>query len=191
MKARRLTLAVLVLGALTALANAQTNKQWLHVRVDTPKKGGETINVNVPLALAETVLPLIKEHEVQGGRIRFDQKDITTQDLRKIWQAVKEQGNAEYVTVDTADTHLRVAMEGQYLIVRTDERSKSQVQVTLPTKVVDALLSGPEDTLDLLAAVRALQESGTKELVSIKDDETNVKVWIDDVNVSKQTPERP
>ncbi len=191
MKARRLTLAVLVLGALTALANAQTNKQWLHVRVDTPKKGGETINVNVPLALAETVLPLIKEHEVQGGRIRFDQKDITTQDLRKIWQAVKEQGNAEYVTVDTADTHLRVAMEGQYLIVRTDERSKSQVQVTLPAKVVDALLSGPEDTLDLLAAVRALQESGAKELVSIKDDETNVKVWIDDMNVSKQTPERP
>ncbi len=184
MKARRLTLAVLVLGALTVLANAQS-KQWLHVRVDTPKKGGETINVNVPLALAETILPLIKEREVSGGRIRFDQKDITTQDLRKIWQAVKEQGNAEYVTVDTAEMHLRVAMEGQYLIVRTDETSKSQVQVTLPTKVVDALLSGPEDTLDLLAAVHALQESGAKEIVSIKDEETNVKVWIDDANVSK------
>jgi len=184
MKARRLTLAVLVLGALTVAANAQY-KQWLHVRVDSPKKGGETINVNVPLALAEAVLPLIKEKEVSGGKIRFDHKDITTQDLRKMWQAVKEQGNAEYVTVDTADTHLRVAMEGDYLIVRTDETSKSQVQVTLPAKVVDALLSGPDDTLDLLAAVRALQESGTKEIVSIKDEETNVKVWIDDVNVSK------
>ncbi|RPJ58400.1 MAG: hypothetical protein EHM23_17700 [Acidobacteria bacterium] len=184
MKARRLTLAVMVLGALTVVANAQS-KQWLHVRVDTPKKGGETINVNIPLALAETVLPLIKEKEISGGKIRFDEKDITTQDLRKIWQTVKEQGNAEYVTVQTADTHLRVAMEGQYLIVRTDEASKSQVQVTLPTRVVDALLSGPDDTLDLLAAIRALQESGTKELVSIKDDETNVKVWIDDVNVSK------
>jgi len=184
MKARRLTLAVLILGALTVLANAQS-KQWLHVRVDTPKKGGETINVNVPLALAETILPMIKEKDVQGGRIRFENKDITTQDLRKIWQAVKDQGNAEYVTVDTAEMHLRVAMEGQYLIVRTDETSKSQVQVTLPAKVVDALLSGPEDTLDLLAAVRALQESGTKEIVSIKDDDTNVKVWIDDANVSK------
>lgn len=184
MKARRLTLAVMVLGALMVVANAQS-KQWLHVRVDTPNKGGETVNVNIPLALAETVLPLIKEKEVAGGKIRFDHKDITTQDLRKIWQAVREQGNAEYVTVDTADTHLRVAMEGDYLIVRTDETSKSQVQVTLPAKVVDALLSGPDDTLDLLAAVRALQESGTKEIVSIKDEETNVKVWIDDTNVSK------
>lgn len=184
MKARRLTLAVLVLGALTVLANAQS-KQWLHVRVDTPKKGGETVNVNVPLALAETILPMIKQKEVSGGRIRFDNKDITTQDLRKIWQAVKDQGNAEYVTVDSAEMHLRVAMEGQYLVVRTDEKSKTQVQVTLPAKVVDALLSGPEDTLDLLAAVHALQESGTKEIVSIKDDETNVKVWIDDTNANK------
>ena len=158
MKARRLTLAVLVLGALTVLANAQS-KQWLHVRVDTPKKGGETVNVNVPLALAETILPMIKQKEVSGS-IRFDNKDITTQDLRKIWQAVKDQGNAEYVTVDSAEMHLRVAMEGQYLVVRTDEKSKTQVQVTLPAKVVDALLSGPEDTLDLLAAVHALQESG-------------------------------
>jgi hypothetical protein len=79
----------------------------------------------------------------------------------------------------------RVAMEGQYLIVRTDETSKTQVQVSLPGKLIDALLSRPDDTLDLLAAVRALQESGTKDLVSIKDNDTNVKVWIDDVNVSK------
>ncbi|RPI24324.1 MAG: hypothetical protein EHM61_17430 [Acidobacteria bacterium] len=186
MKRRRLLLPVLVLGALTVMANAQS-KQWLHVRVDSAKKGGETVNVNLPLALAETVLPLIKEKEVSGGKIRFDHhNEITTQDLRKIWASVKDQGDAEYVTVQTSDMNLRVAMEGQYLVVRTDETSKNQVQVTLPAKVVDALLSGPEDTLDLLAAVRALSESGTRELVSIKDDDTNVKVWIDDKNVSSK-----
>jgi len=57
--------------------------------------------------------------------------------------------------------------------------------VTLPTRAVDALLSAPDDTLDLLAAVRALKTSGASEIVSITDDETNVKVWIDEKNVSE------
>ncbi|HXK60702.1 MAG TPA: hypothetical protein PLP42_12505 [Acidobacteriota bacterium] len=183
-KPRPLLFSALILTGLIAVANAQSNS-WLHVRVDSPKKGGEIIKVNVPLSLAETVLPLVKEREISGGKIRFDQKELTTQDLRRIWQAVKEQGDAEYVTVQSADLNLRVAIKGDYLLVRSNETAKSQVQVTLPTRAVDALLSAPDDTLDLLAAVRALKTSGASEIVSITDDETNVKVWIDEKNVSE------
>jgi hypothetical protein len=181
MKTKRFFMLMLVLGAMAVVANA-ASKQWLHVRVETPKKGGETVSVNIPLSLAETVLPMIKEKQISGGKIRIEEKDITTQDLKKIWAAVKAEGDAEYVTVQNADTNLRVAIQGNYLVVRTDENSKSQVEITLPTKVVDALLSGDDDTLDLLAAIRALQETGTRDIVSIRDADTNVRVWIDEMN---------
>jgi hypothetical protein len=177
----RYFLLILVLGALTVPTSA-ASKQWLHVRVETPKKGGEMVSVNIPLSLAEAVLPMIKEKDISGGKIRIEDKDITTQDLKKIWAAVKAEGDAEYVTVQNADMNLRVAIQGNYLVVRTDEKSKSQVEITLPTQVVDALLSGEDDTLDLLAAIRALQETGTRDIVSIRDEDTHVRVWIDEIN---------
>lgn len=184
MKTKRTIQLAVILSLLASAALAATN-QWVHVRVETPKKGGETVSVNVPLALAETVLPLIKEKEFSEGRIHIDEKDLTVQDLRKIWQTVKEQGDAEYVTIKNEEMNLRVAIEGKYLLVKTDENSETQVQITLPTQVVDALLSGTGNQLDLLAAVHALQETGSREIVSIKDKDAQVRVWIDDQNVTK------
>lgn len=184
MKVQRILTLVMLVAAL-GLQTQAASKQWLHVRIDNAKKGGENVRVNVPLSLAETVLGLVKEKDMSAGKIRIEDKNITVEDLRKIWDAVKAEGNAEFVTVQTQEMNLRVAIEGAYLLVRTDETSASQVQVTLPTKVVDALLSGTENELDLLAAIRALQETESKEIVSIQDKETSVKVWIDDKNISE------
>ena len=51
-------------------------------------------------------------------------------------------------------------------------------------KVVDALLSAGKDQLDVVAALRALSANGDMELVSVKDDDNTVRVWIDSKNVS-------
>jgi len=51
-------------------------------------------------------------------------------------------------------------------------------------KVVDALLSGGKDELDLVAGLRALSTQGDTELVSVKDEENTVRIWLDSKNVS-------
>jgi hypothetical protein len=51
-------------------------------------------------------------------------------------------------------------------------------------KVVDALFSAGKDELDLVAALHALSSNGDTELVSVKDDQETVHVWIDSKNVS-------
>ena len=51
-------------------------------------------------------------------------------------------------------------------------------------KVVDALLSAGKDELDVLAALRALSAHGDMELVSVKDDDNTVRVWIDSKSVA-------
>ncbi len=54
----------------------------------------------------------------------------------------------------------------------------------MPMKVVDALFSGDKDELDLVAGLRALSSEGDTELVSVKDQENTVRVWLDSKNIS-------
>ncbi|HXY23107.1 MAG TPA: hypothetical protein VEI73_00520, partial [Candidatus Acidoferrum sp.] len=90
----------------------------------------------------------------------------------------------------------RVAKESNHLIIhvvekgRVDEKGKAsdakkcQVEIKVPMKVIDALLSAGKDELDLVAALHALSAQGDTELVSVKDSENTVKVWLDSKNVS-------
>jgi len=51
--------------------------------------------------------------------------------------------------------------------------------------VLEALLSGDDDELNLVAAVEALSKDAKGSLVTVNDDDgTLVKVWIDDRNQS-------
>ena len=56
------------------------------------------------------------------------------------------------------------------------------MNVKVPFKVVNALLTGNNDELNVLAAVRALDEYQNLELVTVKDDNDNVRIWVDSSN---------
>ena len=58
------------------------------------------------------------------------------------------------------------------------------MEIKVPMKVVDALLSAGKDELDILAALKALSAHGDTELVTVKDEENTVRVWVDSKNVS-------
>ena len=86
-----------------------------------------------------------------------------------------------------SDNDVRVAKEGNHLMIHVVDKSgpkKSQVEVKVPMKVVEALLSAGKDELDLVAALHALGAQGDVELVSVKDSENTVKVWLDSKNVA-------
>jgi hypothetical protein len=78
-----------------------------------------------------------------------------------------------------------VAKRNGTLFVHVFEKNKpkrSEVEVKVPMKVVDALLSADKDELDLVAGLRALSSQGDTELVSVKDQENTVRVWLDSKN---------
>jgi hypothetical protein len=82
---------------------------------------------------------------------------------------------------------VRVAKQGGYLLVHVLDKGaskKSRVEVKVPMKVVDALFSGGKDELDLVAGLHALSAQGDTELVSVKDEENTVRVWLDSKNSS-------
>jgi hypothetical protein len=169
-----------------AVSAQAASKQWLHVHVvDNGSEGPESVKVNIPISLVEVMLPMVEEKGLENGKIRLEDKDIKVEDLRKIWNTLKEEGDSEFVSIQSKDANVKVMKQGGFLLVQTDDESKSTVDIKLPLAVVDAMLSGKGEELNLMAAVQALQDSGIKDLITVKDKEATVRVWIDDRNEVK------
>lgn len=175
--------------------------QWIHVRVESKDDNGETVRVNVPIEMAVKILPAINHNQLHNGKVRLDNCHMDDVDLRALLDAVRTSKDGEYVTVQSNENDVRVAKNAGYLYIHvTDKNSaehgakkgsaktpagkESRVEVKVPMKVVDALFSGAKDELDVVAALRALSSNGDTELVSVKDDENTVHIWIDSKNVS-------
>lgn len=183
---------------------ATKSEQWIHVRVESKEDHGETVRVNVPVEMAAKVLPAIHQENLHDGKVRFDSANMHDVDLRTILDAVRSSRDGEYVTVQSPENNVRVAKSGGYLYVHVTEQCdgkktgardgkegtkssaahESKVEVKVPMKVVDALLSAGKDELDIVAALKALSAHGDTELVTVKDDQNTVRVWVDSKNVS-------
>jgi hypothetical protein len=169
--------AVTLMSAGTVLAA----DSWLHVRVDS-RDEGEQVRVNVPLSLVEAVLPLIDEEDIElNGRIRLDGADLEIEEVVAFLKAVRDAEDGVYVTIEDRDDTVRVAKEGKYLLVDVPEgRSRPEtVRVRIPIRVLDALVSGKSGELDIMAGIRALGEEGEGEIVAVSEDDSEVRVWVD------------
>lgn len=169
-------------------APAKTER-WLHVRVINTDDKNETVRVNIPLDLAESVLPTISKERLHNGKVTFDEAHMKDLDLKALLNAVRNAKDGEYVTVQSADQDVRVAKQGGHFLVHVKDKSKgdhgkrSEVEVKIPMHVIDALFSAGKDELDIVAALHALSLQGDTELVSVKADDSTVRVWLDSKNV--------
>ena len=195
-----------LLPTLAAAQSSSNSDQWIHVRVESREDKTETVRVNVPVDMAVKVLPAIKNKNLCDGKVHIDSGHIDDVDLHTMLDAVRTAKDGEYVTVQSKDDNVRVAKSSGYLYIHVTEKKpsektakaagdkdssaknatfkQSKVDVKIPMKVVDALLSAGKDELDVVAALRALSANGDMELVSVKDDDNTVRVWIDSKNVS-------
>jgi hypothetical protein len=175
--------------------SSSTSDRWLHVRVVSTDSKNETVRVNVPLDMAEKVLPAINKDRLHNGKVKFNDADMNGVDLKTLLDAVRTAKDGEFVTVQSNDSDVRVAKQNGYMLVHVTEKhsgtgkdakttERSRVDVKIPMKVVDALFSAGKDELDIVAALRALSAHGDTELVSVKSDDNTVRVWLDSKNVS-------
>jgi hypothetical protein len=161
--------------------------RWLHVRVISTNSKGETVRVNVPLELAEKVLPAIDHDRLHNGKVRIGCMDCDGVDIRTIFEAVRSSKDGEFVTLQSNDADISVMKKDGMLFVHVHDKNKpkhSQVEVKVPMKVVEALLSGSKDELDIVAGLHALAGQGDVDLVSVKDDDNTIRVWLDSKNVT-------
>jgi hypothetical protein len=174
---RPLSLLVLLLAATAVTGSAED--RWLHIKVDDTGHDNETVRVNVPLSLAEKVLPCIHADNLDHGKVRIS-GDVNGIDLRQLVEAIRTAGDNEFVTVHDRNEDVRIAKVGGNLIIKVrEDHDQSKVDVKVPFTVVQALLSAGKDELDVTAAVRALSAHGDTELVTVNDKNESVRIWVD------------
>ncbi len=182
-------LGALVLGLAASLAaQAAQSERWLHVRVESTEGKGELVRVNMPLSLAEKLLPAVRNERLRNGRITIDDSRMNGVDPRAVLEAVRATRDGEFITVQSNDNEVKVVKKEGYLYVYAREKKESKdsrVEIKLPMTVVDALLSSGGNELDVLAALRALSQHGDTELVTVKDNKQTVRVWLDSKNTSE------
>jgi hypothetical protein len=176
---KRILLLLTLLLAASALW-AASPERYLHVRVSNPA-AHELVRVNVPLSLAERVIPAINHGQLRNGKIRIGNFTADNVNVKVILDALKTAPEGEFVTVQEPGNDVRVAKEhGQLVVHVIDKQSKQNVDVTVPWDVAQALIStSSENELDLEAAIKALAAAGDVTLVTVTSQEENVRVWID------------
>jgi len=187
--------AIFAQASTPSTPSSSTSDRWLHVRVISTDSKGETVKVNVPLELAEKVLPAINHDRLHNGKVKFNDSDMNGVDLKTILEALRSSKDGEFVTVQSTENDVRVAKQNGYMLVHVTEKhaastkdgkpvERNTVDVKVPMKVVDALFSAGKDELDITAALRALSAHGDTELVTVKSDDNTVRVWLDSKNIS-------
>jgi len=185
----RLLAAVFTMGFLiaanAAAAPAGSPDRYLHVRVQDSTEG-ESVNVNIPLAMAEKIVPAIHNDKLHDGRITVDQDKMKEVDIQAVLQAIHSAPDNEFVTIQQKDQNIRVLKSNGNIIVKIRDASgkdDEKVDVTVPLAVADALFSSIHDNqLDIAAALRALNQAGQTLIVTVESATQHVRVWVDERN---------
>ncbi len=178
-------LALLLLPAAAAPAAAAAVRDqglWLHVKVHDPSDENTRVTVNLPIALVQSALPMLEQSgEIHDGRVEIQGADVTADDLRQVLASLESSPDATFAQVQTDTESIVFFKEGDYLRVEgTATAEGTEIHAHFPIAVLEALLSGPGDQLDLGAAIQALAAHGAGDLVTVRDGAKQVRVWIDD-----------
>jgi len=158
---------------------------WLHVKVDSSTPKPTTVRVNLPFTVIEAAAPLASGEWAKNVKINGP-NGLDKAQLRAMWTAAKEAGDAEFVKVESEGQHVRVAHVGGRLVIHVNDAGPGdRVSVEIPGEVADALLAGQGDQLDFVAALNALKRAGKTQLVSVDSAKDKVRIWVDDRNVSE------
>jgi hypothetical protein len=171
--------ALVVLPAVAA--HAQDRTPWIHVRVEEPEKQSK-VAVNLPLSVVEVAIEAAPEMIESHGKIHFgDEHGMKLEDLRKVWAELAAVGDAELVTVENKDETVKVWRKADQVHVRVEKQGKEEVVVEVPVSLVDALLSGEGDKVNIKAAIAELQKK-RGDIVTVTEPDTTVRIWIDEQN---------
>jgi hypothetical protein len=170
-----------VSGMAASVLAAPPPERYLHVKVEDAKEG-ESVNVNLPLSIAEKILPTVNKGELRDGHVTINKSDLDGIDVKGLLDAIRTAPDNEFVTVKQKDEDVRIAKSNGNLIVhvRSTGQEKQNVDITIPLKVVDALFSTAKDNeLNIVAALHELSDAGDALLVTVQDASQHVRVWVD------------
>lgn len=168
--------AILVASAVPGAAHARSAQKARRLHVEVNEKGGDSVSITVPISMARAALAIAGE-----SRITIEDDDVKVAELRAAWKELKESGEPVKIEAKDGDDDIRITNERGAVRIAVRDRASgaSTVDVTVPESAVDALLSGDDASLDLGAALGAIQEGFIGDLVTVDDGGDHVRIWVE------------
>jgi hypothetical protein len=175
-------------GALTALAGAvlvigpvgaQQDASWVHVRIQ--ESDGSQASIDLPASFVEVAMSMMQREGGERAGSGLDVEigdDVQIQDLRRMWNELRDAGDVQFFRAEKEGEQVRVFREGDRVFFQTDGDEKT-VRVQVPVAVVDALLEGEGESLNLVGAMRELARSGNEDVIEIREGQKTVRAWVD------------
>jgi hypothetical protein len=178
--------ALVIAPAAAAHAENGNAIPWIHVRVEEPAKESR-VSVNLPLSVVEVALEAAPEIIESHGNLHLgDDAHVKVETMRKVWKELAAVGDAELVTVESDKENVSVRRRGDLVQIFVDSKGEEgeggeEVRVEVPVRLVDAILSGQGDEINLKAAIAELQNQRGN-IVTVREKDTSVRIWIDETN---------
>ena len=191
---------------LHAAESQQDPQPWIHL--DMTGRTSMNLNlplaaIEAALAMAPEAI-VDSDGQLQLG----GQREIPVTAIRAAWSQLRDVGDVEIANIQDGRQSVRIAREGDTIVVDvtgTDDGDDAggegdadhgdgddddaeqgrargfvgEVQVRVPVSVVDALLSGAGETLDVRGAIQELSAL-RGEMVQVVHPEGRIRVWIDE-----------
>jgi hypothetical protein len=148
------------------------------VVVDVKEADGTRIVVPVPLLLAETAAHLVPAHATRQAMKNMEEARRYLPVAEEVMAAIAEAPDAELVSVDDGDEHVRIHKVGDEIQIRVTGR-REKVSVNVPIDLVQKTLREvhhgkmyPEDFVGLLRQARMT------DLVDVVDGDDHVKISV-------------
>ena len=154
---------------------------WIHIQVIEEGADAEKVNINLPLSLIQVAIDIAPEDALSQAQIQLEQHGLSVSDLRRLWIELRDAGQEEFVTVESNEECVSVLRRGDDIVIDVEEsaREGQNVHIEIPVSVVDALLSGEGEELNLKQMVARLQEQ-RGEIVRVNEGESQIRIWIDE-----------
>ena len=173
MKSAALVLAALsLLAATPAFAKSSTR---IHVDVKDGSDG-DTVQIDLPLSIARAALSFSGD-----SHVRIDNSDMDLAKVRKMWADLKATNEDAIVKATSGTETVELsAKKGQVNVEVKDKKTGARkVFLHVPADAMDALLSGKDGQLDLGAALASLQANYAGDLITVDDEDSHVRIWLD------------
>lgn len=171
---------LLGLVMLAGITFAEAPTRWINVHV-LDLSDNTKVDVRVPLSLVSVALDCVKTDQLANGKLKLKLED-TDVDFKAIWQELRKHDNTDFVKVDSPDANVTVSRKGALLLVNVIEKTEKDpgtIEVKIPVTLMDALAQSGSDEIDLKAFVTELGKMTAGDLVTVKQKDAEVRIWIE------------
>ncbi len=175
----RKTLVLATLFMAVCLMAGATDGKWINVHV-TENDSNTNVKVHLPLNLVLSVIGAVNVEGFEGGKVHLHTEDIDIEWL-EILSSVKDADDGEYLVVESDEADVNITKKDNTIMVTVNQKTdeQAQVEVVLPTQIINAIQIDDEDRIDIAALLKGFDDLPIGDLVRVTSTDANVRVWVE------------